>query len=320
MLRLLRLAWVMFVVQLKRRLAYRGDLLIQSLDELLRGLIALAMLLMYTRHTRSIAGYTADDLLFILGFSLVPISLFHCLCGNLYQVSSRYILDGQLDRILLRPYPPVLQICFDRLSIEDLGGAVLGTILMAVAAQSLDIAWSPLLIAKLLLLLAIILFVTALLRALVVAIPVAVVAAIIVPPIIIASVVVPAVVALVLLLLTALFFDPALLFFTALIVLALVLPGAVLLFLPLLLLLALLIFFLLFAAVFFLFLTTLLAGCSTPMKPEDFANSKPRFVLEDYFTGKTKAWGMFTDRFGNLKRQFGDEVDLIAGNSGSSAC
>ena len=154
MLRLLRLAWVMFVVQLKRRLAYRGDLLIQSLDELLRGLIALAMLLMYTRHTRSIAGYTADDLLFILGFSLVPISLFHCLCGNLYQVSSRYILDGQLDRILLRPYPPVLQICFDRLSIEDLGGAVLGTILMAVAAQSLDIAWSPLLIAKLLLLLA----------------------------------------------------------------------------------------------------------------------------------------------------------------------
>jgi hypothetical protein len=40
------------------------------------------------------------------------------------------------------------------------------------------------------------------------------------------------------------------------------------------------------------------------MKPEDFANSKPRFVLEDYFTGKTKAWGMFTDRFGNLKRQF----------------
>lgn len=48
----------------------------------------------------------------------------------------------------------------------------------------------------------------------------------------------------------------------------------------------------------------LLSGCSASMKPEDFANRQPRFVIEDYFTGKTKAWGIFEDRFGNLKREF----------------
>jgi len=48
----------------------------------------------------------------------------------------------------------------------------------------------------------------------------------------------------------------------------------------------------------------LIAGCAAPMKPEDFANTQPRFVLEEYFTGTTKAWGIFEDRFGNLKRQF----------------
>jgi hypothetical protein len=47
-----------------------------------------------------------------------------------------------------------------------------------------------------------------------------------------------------------------------------------------------------------------ISGCSSAMKPEDFANKQPRFVIEDYFTGKTKAWGMFVDRFGNLKREF----------------
>jgi hypothetical protein len=47
-----------------------------------------------------------------------------------------------------------------------------------------------------------------------------------------------------------------------------------------------------------------LSGCSSSMKPEDFANKQPRFVLEEYFTGKTKAWGMFQDRFGNLRREF----------------
>jgi len=40
------------------------------------------------------------------------------------------------------------------------------------------------------------------------------------------------------------------------------------------------------------------------MKPEDFNSKGPRFVLEDYFEGKTRAWGMFHDRFGALRREF----------------
>lgn len=46
-----------------------------------------------------------------------------------------------------------------------------------------------------------------------------------------------------------------------------------------------------------------LVGCST-MKPEDFTGTEPRLILEDYFSGQTKAWGIFQDRFGNLRRQF----------------
>jgi len=45
------------------------------------------------------------------------------------------------------------------------------------------------------------------------------------------------------------------------------------------------------------------------MKPEDFANQEPRFILEDYFQGKTRAWGMFEDRFGNVRRTFVVDID-----------
>lgn len=51
-------------------------------------------------------------------------------------------------------------------------------------------------------------------------------------------------------------------------------------------------------------MAAVLSGCAASMKPEDFANKQPRFVIEDYFAGKTKAWGMFQDRFGTLKREF----------------
>lgn len=45
------------------------------------------------------------------------------------------------------------------------------------------------------------------------------------------------------------------------------------------------------------------------MKPEDFSGTTPRFVLEDYFVGKSRAWGVFQDRFGRLRRQFVVDIE-----------
>lgn len=51
----------------------------------------------------------------------------------------------------------------------------------------------------------------------------------------------------------------------------------------------------------------LLAGCST-MKPSDFADARPKLLLEEYFAGRTQAWGLFQDRFGTVTRQFTVEI------------
>ena len=61
-----------------------------------------------------------------------------------------------------------------------------------------------------------------------------------------------------------------------------------------------------YIVVFFVFFIN---ACSNKMNVEQFENNKPTFSLEDYFNGKTEAWGMFHDRFGNLKRSF--KVDII---------
>ena len=51
-----------------------------------------------------------------------------------------------------------------------------------------------------------------------------------------------------------------------------------------------------------------LVGC-TEMKVTDFANATPRLLIEEYFSGRTLASGIFEDRFGNLRRQFTVEID-----------
>jgi hypothetical protein len=45
------------------------------------------------------------------------------------------------------------------------------------------------------------------------------------------------------------------------------------------------------------------------MRVENFAAATPVFKPEEFFLGRTKAWGFFQDRFGNIRRQFVVEID-----------
>ncbi len=71
--------------------------------------------------------------------------------------------------------------------------------------------------------------------------------------------------------------------------------------------------------VFALLVTILLTSCSeSNMKPTDFKDQKPRLIIEEYFNGNVKAWGVLQNRFGKVTRQFSanlngkwDETKLI---------
>ena len=57
-----------------------------------------------------------------------------------------------------------------------------------------------------------------------------------------------------------------------------------------------------------LLIILLFTGCSqTDMK--EFQNNTPKLNLFNFFEGKTIAYGIFEDRFGNLKRQFRVNID-----------
>lgn len=45
------------------------------------------------------------------------------------------------------------------------------------------------------------------------------------------------------------------------------------------------------------------------IEPETFEGETPRLVLEDYFAGKTRAYGIFEDRFGELRRRFTVDIE-----------
>lgn len=45
------------------------------------------------------------------------------------------------------------------------------------------------------------------------------------------------------------------------------------------------------------------------MNIQDYENTTPELKIENYFQGETKAWGIFQDRFGKVRRKFTVDID-----------
>jgi len=56
-----------------------------------------------------------------------------------------------------------------------------------------------------------------------------------------------------------------------------------------------------------------LIGCQG-MRVEEFAGREPHLDLYSFFDGRTRAWGIFEDRFGRLRREF--TVDIVGRRDG----
>jgi hypothetical protein len=52
-----------------------------------------------------------------------------------------------------------------------------------------------------------------------------------------------------------------------------------------------------------------------PMKPIDFKNTEPLMIIEKYFEGPVKAWGLLQDRKGKVTRQF--KADMFGSFDGN---
>ena len=58
-----------------------------------------------------------------------------------------------------------------------------------------------------------------------------------------------------------------------------------------------------------LLLSFFLTNCMAGMKPEDFKDRKPNLVIEEFLSGKVKAYGVLQNRGGKVTRQFSADLE-----------
>ncbi|MBT2758629.1 ABC-2 family transporter protein [Mesobacillus foraminis] len=123
---------------MKTRLEYRADLLVEIFSDLLFQVVNLIFILVVFGHTEFLNGWSREEIIFIYGFFLVPYALFSSFF-NIWDFNERYIVKGELDRILTRPIHSLFQIILERMELESLFGVVTGIAIMFYAGGELGL-------------------------------------------------------------------------------------------------------------------------------------------------------------------------------------
>ena len=128
-----------FAQFLKARMAYRADFFADLFATGLGTAASLLFVFVLFVPIDSLAGWQRDEILFIYGLSLIPYGLFSAVSWNLYDFGDHYIIEGNFDRVLLRPLNSFFQVLFESFRIHTLADCLIGAVVIATAARSLDL-------------------------------------------------------------------------------------------------------------------------------------------------------------------------------------
>lgn len=130
-----------FAQFVKMRLAYRTDFLIDALAVSFSAVIQLAVLYTLFSKVHALRGWSFEQVLFIYGFSLVPLGLFNLTAVNLYRFADKFLIEGAFDRVLLRPLNSLAQVLLEQFNVSALNEIGLGLALMIYSGRKLSLDW-----------------------------------------------------------------------------------------------------------------------------------------------------------------------------------
>ena len=124
-------------------MAYKADFIIASFANILATVAGYGFVLVLFSRIPQLRGWRFEEVLFIYGFSLLPMGLFNIVSLNLYDFGEIYIVEGKFDRVLLRPIHSLFQILFENFRLESMQEIITGLAAVVYCAGRLKIPVTP---------------------------------------------------------------------------------------------------------------------------------------------------------------------------------
>jgi viologen exporter family transport system permease protein len=141
MKRHLRLFALYFAQYAKVRLEYKADFFIAFFSSMAATVLGFGFVLVLFTKIPKLQDWSFYEILFLYGFSLIPLGLFNVVSWNLYQFGDIYIIQGKFDRILLRPVDTLFQVLFEKFRLESLQEVITGIFVVTISVKHLNLPW-----------------------------------------------------------------------------------------------------------------------------------------------------------------------------------
>jgi ABC-2 type transport system permease protein len=133
----------MWVASLRGELQYRANILIMVLMGVVYQGTGFAFIWVVLARFQALAGWTLGEVAFLYGLRLIMHAINGALTGGLYSLEWK-VRQGEFDRYLVRPLPPLLQLLCERIHVSIVGDLIGGLALFVAAASLVVVNWTPL--------------------------------------------------------------------------------------------------------------------------------------------------------------------------------
>lgn len=127
--------------QLRSKLQYKTSFALEMIAQFLLNFLDFAEVAVLFNSFPSLHGWNIYEIAFLYGLSAISFS-FSQLFVRGFEVFERYVQMGELDRVLIRPVSPFLQILAVELGISRLGRLLQGFFVLIIGLSGLTIVWT----------------------------------------------------------------------------------------------------------------------------------------------------------------------------------
>ena len=128
-----------FAQYAKVRLAYKADFIVAFFSSMAATVLGFGFVLVLFSKIPRLQDWSFNEIMFLYGFSLIPLGFFNVVSWNLYDFSELYIIEGKFDRVLLRPVATLFQVVFEKFRLESLQEVVTGIVVVALCVHRLHL-------------------------------------------------------------------------------------------------------------------------------------------------------------------------------------
>ncbi|MFC5404572.1 ABC transporter permease [Cohnella soli] len=123
---------------MKTKLSYRADFWIEVLSDLMFNGLNLVFIFIVFMHTPSLGDWSEPEVVFVYGYFMIAFGLFSTFFSA-WNFSERYIVKGEMDRVLTRPAHSLSQVMLENMDPPSLVGALVGLVIMISSWATLDL-------------------------------------------------------------------------------------------------------------------------------------------------------------------------------------